>query len=252
MPPAAAGPRRTIRLAFRIAAGAAVLLLVIWYAHPAALWAQLRRADPWLFTLAVLVSIASNALSAMRWAVIARGLGLIAPTSRLVLMYARAITTNMLLPGATLSGDLLRSVQLSRLGNPFVPSALSVFLDRFSGLWVLCVLSLLSAARCRAVGRGGAGRKPDRAAPDRRVSAAAGWNRDRAAYPAAVRTAGAAPASAGSRSSPRVGSGCAHACARRGLRCVASVWQSLGVQALSAATLWICAMAVGRIAILSR
>jgi glycosyltransferase 2 family protein len=244
VPPEGSGPRRTIRLAFRIAAGAAVLLLVIWYAHPAALWAQLRRADPWLFTLAVLVSVAANILSAMRWAVIARGLGLIAPTSRLVLMYARAITTNMLLPGATLSGDLLRSAQLSRLGNAFVPSALSVFLDRFSGLWVLCVLSLLSAAAVAlwgAVGQGGSPIAPHRMGayllllggialapfiplPFARLERssigwiallAARWERLRAllrqARPALV----------------------------------ASVWQSLGVQALSAATLWICAMSVG-------
>ena len=97
-----------------------------------------------MFALAVLVAISGNLLSVTRWALIARALGLVAPMPRLILMYARGITTNMVLPGAMLSGDLLRSVQLSRLGNPFGSSALSVFLDRFSGLWMLCGLSLLS------------------------------------------------------------------------------------------------------------
>jgi uncharacterized membrane protein YbhN (UPF0104 family) len=44
-----------------------------------------------------------------------------------------------------LSGDLLRSYQLARMGNPFLRCALSVFFDRFSGLWILCVMSLLAA-----------------------------------------------------------------------------------------------------------
>ena len=123
-----------------------MLALVLWYVDPPALWAKLKDADLRLVALAVLVSAASNLLSAVRWAHIARGLGLAAPSGRLILMYARGITTNMLLPGATLSGDVLRSVQLSRLDNPFMRSALSVLLDRLSGLWVLCALSLLAAA----------------------------------------------------------------------------------------------------------
>ncbi|MEO8626928.1 MAG: lysylphosphatidylglycerol synthase transmembrane domain-containing protein [Betaproteobacteria bacterium] len=136
------------RLALRVAAGLSLLALVVWYADPGALWVELRRADPWLFASAVLVAIAANLLSAARWAIIARGLGLYAPYRRLVLMYARGITTNIVLPGATLSGDLLRSVQLSKIGNSFAASALSVFLDRFSGLWMLCGLSLVAALVC--------------------------------------------------------------------------------------------------------
>ncbi len=138
------------RLALRVAAGLTLLALVVWYANPGALWIELRQANPWIFAMAVLVAIAANLLSAARWAIIARGLGLYAPYRRLVLMYARGITTNIVLPGAMLSGDLLRSVQLSKIGNPFPMSALSVFLDRFSGLWMLCGLSLVAALVCIA------------------------------------------------------------------------------------------------------
>ena len=210
---------------------------MVWYAEPTALWAKLRRADPGLFALAAAVGIASNVVSAARWAVIARGLGLNAPTAPLILMYARGITTNILLPGATLSGDLLRSVQLSRLGNPFMPSALSVFLDRFSGLWTLCVLSLLSA--------GG-------------VLLSGGMDRLQLAWYilglAALIGAPFVPlrpqrlhgsqlpllsrfADAWERAQTRLRQ------ARPAL--IGSVWQSLAVQFLSAATLWVCAQAVG-------
>ena len=222
----------------------ALLTLVVWYADPAALWAKLSRADPWLVGLSVVVSAAANFLSATRWAVIARGLGLIAPSARLVLMYARGITTNMLLPGATLSGDLLRSVQLSRLGNPFAPSALSVLLDRFSGLWTLCMLSLLAAAGVAlwgATGEGGARISPDRLSAYLLIlvgTAAAPFipfpfgklERSSVAWVAAL-------ASRWERLRVRLRQ------ARPAL--LASIWQSLGVQCLSACTLWICGMAVG-------
>jgi hypothetical protein len=232
------------RLLLRVAAGAALLALVVWYADPGALWVKLSRADPWLVALAVVVSVAANFLSALRWAVIARGLGLIAPGAKLVLMYARGITTNMLLPGATLSGDLLRSVQLSRLGNPFVGSALSVFLDRFSGLWVLCLLSLLAAAGVAlwgVAGEGGARIAPNQmsvylltlagiaAAPFIPLPLGR-LERSSVAWIAAL-------ASRWGQLRERLRQ------ARPAL--LASVWQSIGVQFLSACSLWICGTALG-------
>src|SRR5262249_16109506 len=145
---------------------------------------------------------------------------------------------------ATLSGDLLRSVQLSRLGNPFVPCALSVFLDRFSGLWILCVLSLLSAAGM--VAWGVLTHTPVRIAPDRMgiyLAVLAGiavapfipFPLDRLQHLQAAWIAALAKRWAQLRSRLRQ--------ARRAL--LTSIWLSLGVQLLSAAALWICAMAVG-------
>jgi hypothetical protein len=204
----------------------------------------LSRADPGLVALAVAGSVTANILSAMRWALIARGLGLIAPRVRLILMYARGITTNMLLPGATLSGDLLRSVQLARLGNPFVRSALSVFLDRFSGLWVLCVLSLLAAAGVALWGLAGEG--------GARITP-----REMSVYLSILATVAVAPfiplpfGKLERSSIARVAEVAARwEQLRERLRqarpaLVASVWQSLGVQLLSACTLWVCGMAVG-------
>jgi len=227
----------------RIAAGAVLLVLVVWYADPGVLWSKLSRADPRLVALAVVLSTVANSLSALRWAVIARGLGLAAPSAKLVVIYARGITTNMLLPGATLSGDLLRSVQLSRLGNPFAACALSVLLDRFSGLWVLCVLSLLAAAGMVLWGAVG---QRAYVAPDQMsvyLLLLAGivavpfvplgfrsFQRSRVVWIAAL-------ASRWERLRARVRQ------ARPAL--LASVWQSFGVQFLSASTLWICGLALG-------
>jgi glycosyltransferase 2 family protein len=242
-PAQAPKPRGVARLLLRIAAGAALLVLVVWYADPETLWSKLSRADPRFVTLAVLVSIAANLLSALRWAVIARGLGMSAPSRKLIAMYARGVTTNMLLPGATLSGDLLRSVQLSRLGNPFMVSALSVLLDRFSGLWVLCLLSLLAAAGVVLWSPAGHGARLAKDQMSVYLLVLAGiaaapfiplpFERLECSHVAWI----AALASRWERFRSRLRQ------ARPAL--LASVWQSVGVQFMSACALWSCALALG-------
>jgi uncharacterized membrane protein YbhN (UPF0104 family) len=61
-------------------------------------------------------------------------------------MYFRGMTLNVLLPGATVSGDVLRGYQLAKLqeANAGLRAAASVALDRLSGLWILCAMSLVS------------------------------------------------------------------------------------------------------------
>jgi uncharacterized membrane protein YbhN (UPF0104 family) len=126
---------------------------VIWYADPQKLARQLAAVHPGWFAAAVLASVASNLFSAARWAAIARGLGLAAPNGAAAIMYFRGMTMNVLLPGATVSGDLLRAYQLSQIApNSLVPSGLSVLLDRLSGLWILCAMSLLSLLVAIAAG----------------------------------------------------------------------------------------------------
>ena len=129
-----------------------LLAVTLWLVGPDRLLSALRRADPMVFLGALMVSVASNAASAARWSRIAHALDLKAPLAPMMTMYARGITSNTLLPGATLSGDMLRSYQLSRLGNPLMESTLSVAFDRFSGLWTLCVLSFLAALTAYAGG----------------------------------------------------------------------------------------------------
>jgi uncharacterized membrane protein YbhN (UPF0104 family) len=243
---AAPTPQSTLitRLVLRVVAGLSLLALVVWYANPGALWVELRQADPWLFASAVLVAIAANLLSAARWAIIARGLGLYAPYRRLVLMYARGITTNVVLPGAMLSGDLLRSLQLSKIGNPFAASALSVFLDRFSGLWMLCGLSLVAALVCIAWNLG------FDAGPDVPLDKILLYSIGLAGivalplipFPfARIKNSRHVFLARFSTSWERLERGIAQA--RPAL--LASVWRAFGVQFLSTCTFWIAGLAVG-------
>ena len=120
----------------------ALLAIAAWLVGLRTLLQQLSRVDPVWFALAVVSMAASQWASAARWTSIASILGLKAPARDLRVAYAQAMAVNVVLPGATLGGDTLRSVRLQRLGNPLGESALSVVLDRASGLWVLCILSL--------------------------------------------------------------------------------------------------------------
>lgn len=118
---------------------------MLWYADPLAIAAQLEAVAPLFFALGLAASIVSNVISAARWAAIARALGLAASLPRAAAMYFRGMTMNVLLPGATVSGDVLRGYQLAkRQENAGLRAAASVALDRLSGLWILCAMSLAS------------------------------------------------------------------------------------------------------------
>lgn len=213
-----------MRLALRVLAGAALLAAVIWYVDPAALAQSLAALDARWFAAAIAASVVSNAFSAARWAAIARGLGLEAPLGALLAMYFRGMTMNVLLPGATVSGDLLRSYQLSRLArNGVLRSGTSVLLDRLSGLWILCAMSALALVAALALGR-------------------LAWSTEMALYLAGLAVALALPwipiplRSAEAKRRALLG-------ARGPL--LASVWLSVLVQVFSAMALWLCGYAAG-------
>ena len=142
-----------MKTAARVLLGLALLATVVWYVDPRALARQLGATDLRWFALAILSSVVSNIFSAARWAAIARGLDMRAPLGAAVRMYFRGMTMNVLFPGATVSGDLLRGYQLAQQqGNPLLRSGLSVLLDRLSGLWILCAASLVSLLVALAIG----------------------------------------------------------------------------------------------------
>jgi uncharacterized membrane protein YbhN (UPF0104 family) len=148
----------------RLLGAVALLAAVAWVVGPQRLRDSLVGTDPLWFLCALALGIVANIVSALRWAFIARALKLHAPNTALLAMYARGVTSNTLLPGATLSGDALRAFELSRLGNPKIESAVSVAFDRFSGLWVLCVMSCAAAALAW-MGASDASMASDRLAP---------------------------------------------------------------------------------------
>jgi uncharacterized membrane protein YbhN (UPF0104 family) len=133
-----------VRRLIRGAVGLGLAALVVVAVGPAALLERLQGVRVQWFAAAFAVAAAANVFSALRWAAIARALGLNARSSELLVFYFRGVTTNSILPGALLGGDLLRAVQLSRRGNSLTDSTFSVVIDRLSGLWVQAAVSLLA------------------------------------------------------------------------------------------------------------
>lgn len=134
------------RFVLRLAAAIALLAAAVWMVGLGRIRTQIEHADPRWFAAAVATMALSQVVSVRRWETIARIFGLRVRTRAMAIAYAQGMTLNVLLPGATLGGDALRSVRLQQLGNPMGVSALSVLLDRLSGLWILCTLSLLTGS----------------------------------------------------------------------------------------------------------
>jgi len=135
-----------MKMLLRATASLGLLALVFYFAGPARILDTFGNASPAWLAAALLASVAASLTSALRWHALAGWLGLAAPRGQLLAAYFRGIAANTVLPGATLGGDALRTMQLQRLGHPLAASAASVALDRMSGLWVLLVLSLAATA----------------------------------------------------------------------------------------------------------
>jgi uncharacterized membrane protein YbhN (UPF0104 family) len=133
-----------VRPLIRAAVGLGLAALVVWAVGPAALLERLQGVRIAWFAAAFIVAAGANVLSALRWAAIARALDLKAPNGELLVFYFRGVTTNSILPGALLGGDLLRAEQLSRRDNSLADSMFSVIIDRLSGLWVQAAVSLVA------------------------------------------------------------------------------------------------------------
>jgi glycosyltransferase 2 family protein len=213
-----------LKTAARIALGLLLLAAVVWYADPAKLGRELAAIDLRWFVAAVVASIVSNLFSAARWAAIARGLELRAPLGAAIRMYFRGMTMNVLLPGATVSGDLLRGYQLAQQQqNPLLRSGLSVLLDRLSGLWILCAASLVALLAALAVGLVPAEKRIWLYCAGLLVALALPW------LPLPVQRAENARRQALQGGGP----------------ILRSVWLSVLVQIFSAMALWLCGFAAG-------
>ncbi len=260
---AESGPRRARigRAVGRVAAAVALLAAVAWWVGPERLRGQLAHVDPGWFAAAVGFAGAAQCLSVFRWEQIARIFGLRVQWRALWVAYAQGMTLNVVLPGATVGGDALRSLRLHQLGNPLGVSALTVMLDRLSGLWILCALSLLTALGMLAGAAAGLAAWP--AGP----GSWPGIQGDPAlwavGYTGALAAACALPWLPLRRNTPGEASPAADAQRSRWRRLwnrgaelhelarsrrgplLRSLWSSLCVQVLCALNLWACALAVG-------
>ena len=126
----------------RIVVAVALTALVFWKSHPAEVWQALTQTRPGPILMAVLLVLADRTLMAYRWLVLLRPFsGPGGPRFGAVMrIFFVSTFVGTFLP-ASVGGDAVRAVALSRLGVPAAASVASVFMDRALGVLSVLVMA---------------------------------------------------------------------------------------------------------------
>ncbi|RMG91111.1 MAG: UPF0104 family protein [Zetaproteobacteria bacterium] len=124
----------------KLALSLALLALLGWMLDWSAIGLQLGQANPWYVAGACLLLLAGQVLSAVRWAWIARGLGLQVRTQRKIQLYFLGMFLSLFLP-SIIGGDIVRGYLLARhRRDAGWPAAASVVLERLNGVFGLLLI----------------------------------------------------------------------------------------------------------------
>ena len=134
--------RRAAGTLLRVAGTAGVAAYVLTRVSPGDLLATFRRVNPGLLGAAVVLYLLGQALSAFRWSILGRAVGLERRLVDYVRFYAIGMFFNLFGP-STLGGDAIRVMYLGR-GRRRMLAAGSVLFDRVSGLVMLVALAAVA------------------------------------------------------------------------------------------------------------
>ncbi|HYN93988.1 MAG TPA: lysylphosphatidylglycerol synthase transmembrane domain-containing protein [Pilimelia sp.] len=123
----------------RVLGGAGILAVVLWRLGTAAFLAGWRVTDAGTLLAALGIGVLTTVLSAWRWCLVARGLGLRLPLGGAVADYYRALFLNAALPGGVL-GDVHRAVRHGQDVGDVGRGVRAVVLERTAGQAVLVVV----------------------------------------------------------------------------------------------------------------
>jgi uncharacterized membrane protein YbhN (UPF0104 family) len=120
----------------RVLGGVVILAVLLWRLGTGAFVAGLRVIDGPALALAFTIGVATTVLSAWRWCLVARGLGMTLSLRGAIADYYKALFINAALPGGVL-GDVDRAVQHGREEGDVGRSVRAVVLERTAGQVVL-------------------------------------------------------------------------------------------------------------------
>jgi uncharacterized membrane protein YbhN (UPF0104 family) len=141
-------------LIVKLVVSAGLLTYLLSRIHIERFWGTFAAADFSYIAVALVVYLATQMMSAQRWAVLARPMGFATPFKDVVVYYLIGMFFNLFAPG-TVGGDVSRVYYLARdgdQGNPHgwarstLPAAVSVFMDRAVGMVVLVWLGAIGLA----------------------------------------------------------------------------------------------------------
>ncbi|GIE87122.1 lysylphosphatidylglycerol synthase transmembrane domain-containing protein [Actinoplanes regularis] len=123
----------------RLLGGAAIIAVVLWRLGTGAFLDGLRVLDGGTLALAFGIGVVTTVLSAWRWCLVARGLGLRLSLKDATADYYQALFLNAALPGGVL-GDVGRAVSHGREEGDVGRGVRAVVLERTAGQLVLVVV----------------------------------------------------------------------------------------------------------------
>lgn len=132
---------RALRTHFGTLAGTAILGVLVWRLGTGVLLDGLRRVDAPTLAAALAIGAVTTVLSAWRWCVVARGLGIRLPLGPAVADYYRALFLNAALPGGVL-GDVHRAVRHGQSSGDMGRGVRAVVLERTAGQIALVVVGV--------------------------------------------------------------------------------------------------------------
>lgn len=128
------------------------LLLLILVAYMAGLfdaekrqhlWQMLANPDWFWLVVCILVGVLVNLSSAIKWWMLARAANLVISLPRTFVYYLIGMFYNLVLP-TSVGGDVVRAFEMGRYTGDKAVAMASVFVERFSGIVVLLLLSLVA------------------------------------------------------------------------------------------------------------
>ncbi|HKV55939.1 MAG TPA: lysylphosphatidylglycerol synthase transmembrane domain-containing protein [Candidatus Binataceae bacterium] len=128
--------RRWYGFVIKLAVGLAVLGFLIWHYDLRSTFRVIGRERPVFFIATVMLFVAGQAMSAYRWQLLARLVGLAGSYVEFLSFYFIGMFTNVFVPGL-IGGDALRAVYLGRSRGRITDAVASVVADRGIGLIAL-------------------------------------------------------------------------------------------------------------------
>jgi len=108
-----------------------------------ALWQTLRNVDLFYLGLSFFVSVVANLVSTYKWQVLLLSRRIVVRLYRLFALYYIGKFFNLFLPTG-MGGDVVRVYELGKITGTNTESLASVFIDRFTGMITLTVVSLVA------------------------------------------------------------------------------------------------------------
>jgi uncharacterized membrane protein YbhN (UPF0104 family) len=143
--PAASAVRARLWGWVRLAAGGAVLAVLVWRLGSGPFLDGLRGVDATALAAAFTIGVVTTVACAYRWALVARSLGVTLPLREAVGAYYRAQFLNTTLPGGVV-GDVHRAVRHGRDIGDVALGVRAVVVERMAGFVVTIVLSVVTLA----------------------------------------------------------------------------------------------------------